>query len=414
MTRIRPFAAFRPKEELSSKIAALPYDVFTRQEALYEIANRPLSFLRVDRPETNFDESVYIYDDRVYEKANEILEEMKSSGQLIKEEKPCYYIYELSMGDHVQSGIVGCVSVDDYTEGVIKRHENTRADKEEDRTRHIDATSAQTGPVFLAHRTNHTISDIIRYTKQYNEPVYDFESSDGIRHRIFVVKSDRDIDNISYAYSYVNELYIADGHHRAASAVRVADMRRKQRPGYSGDEEFNYFMAVLFDESQLRILPYNRVIKDLNWLTPKKVLKAMEGPAVLIREDFYSIAPSSRGEFSMFMDDRWYLFAFKNELLNDDPIEGLDVSLLQKNVLEPIFGIKDPRTDKRIDFVGGIKGLEGLERRCEDGFKAAFAMYPTSMDEFLSVADAGLLMPPKSTWFEPKLRSGLFIHEIER
>ncbi len=414
MTMIRPFAALRPKEELAASIAALPYDVFTRKEAMYEVANRPLSFLRVDRPETSFDDSVSTYDERVYKKADELLSEMKNKGQLVREDKPRYYVYELTFQGRVQSGIVGCVSVDDYVNGTIKRHENTREEKERDRTKHIDATSAHTGPVYLAHRRNNTISDIIRHTKEKNKPIYDFTSRDGVRHRVFVVKSDRDVDNITYAYTYVPEVYIADGHHRAASAVRVAEKRRKEHPDYTGKEEFNYFLAVLFDENELEICAYNRVVRDLNWLTPKKVLFAMNKYADPVRDDFFAIAPEKKGQFSMFLDDRWYLYEFKSELKSEDPVEGLDVSILQKNILEPIFGIGDPRKDKRIDFVGGIRGLEGLEQRCEDGFKAAFAMYPTSMEEFLAVADAGLLMPPKSTWFEPKLLSGFFIHEIER
>ncbi len=414
MTMIKPFASLRPAPNKAKDIAALPYDVYNRREAKEMVKNAPLSFLRIDRPETNFDDSVDMYDKRVYEKANALLQEMIQAGDYIREDKPCYYIYELTMNGRVQSGIVGCVSVDDYLSGVVKQHEKTRADKEEDRIRHVDALSAQTGPIFLAHRHNRVIREMIERITRETEPVYDFVSEDDVRHRVFVIDNDKDIDNISFAYANMPSVYIADGHHRAASAIRVSGMRRKEHPRFTGKEEYNYFLSVLFDEQELSIMDYNRVIKDLNWLTPFKVLTAMEKRVTLIKSDFYAIRPEKKGQFSMFLDDRWYLYEFPEELKNDDPVEGMDVSLLQKHILEPIFGIGDPRKDKRIDFVGGIRGMEGLEKRCEDDCKAAFAMYPTSMEELFTVADAGLLMPPKSTWFEPKLRSGLFIHEIER
>ena len=415
MAIVKPFRAIRPGQDKAKDIAALPYDVYTRKEAKLEIANHPLSFLRIDRAETNFDDSVGTYEPQVYEKANELLQQMIADGDLVQDEQPYYYLYELTMKGRVQSGIVGCVSVDDYENGVVKRHENTRADKEADRIHHVDVTSAQTGPIFLAHRHNNTIAQIIADTKAKKEPVYDFTSSDGIRHRVFVIDDGRDMDNITFAFGNIPQVYIADGHHRAASAIRVSQMRREANPRYTGREEFNYFLSVLFDEEQLSIMDYNRVVKDLNWLTPAKVLAAINKHATLLEEDFFGIRPREKGQFSLFMADKWYLFAFHDELKNDDPVEGMDVSLLQKYILEPVFGIKDPTKDKRIGFVGGIRGLEGLESRCEkDNMKAAFAVYPTSMEELFAVADAGLLMPPKSTWFEPKLRSGLFIHAIER
>ena len=415
MAIVKPFRAIRPGQDKAKDIAALPYDVYTRKEAKLEIANHPLSFLRIDRAETNFDDSVGTYEPQVYEKANELLQQMIADGDLVQDEQPYYYLYELTMKGRVQSGIVGCVSVDDYENGVVKRHENTRADKEADRIHHVDVTSAQTGPIFLAHRHNNTIAQLIADTKAKKEPVYDFTSSDGIRHRVFVIDDGRDMDNITFAFGNIPQVYIADGHHRAASAIRVSQMRREANPRYTGREEFNYFLSVLFDEEQLSIMDYNRVVKDLNWLTPAKVLAAINKHATLLEEDFFGIRPREKGQFSLFMADKWYLFAFHDELKNDDPVEGMDVSLLQKYILEPVFGIKDPTKDKRIGFVGGIRGLEGLESRCEkDNMKAAFAVYPTSMEELFAVADAGLLMPPKSTWFEPKLRSGLFIHAIER
>ncbi|MBR1634125.1 MAG: DUF1015 domain-containing protein [Lachnospiraceae bacterium] len=415
MATVKPFCAIRPVPEKAKEIAALPYDVYTRKEAKMEIANHPLSFLRIDRAETNFDDSVGTYEPQVYQKADELLQQMIADGDFIREEEPRYYLYELTMDGRVQSGIVGCVSVDDYENGVVKRHENTRADKEQDRISHVDTTSAQTGPIFLAHRHNNTIEGIIKKTKENEQPVYDFTSDDGIRHRVFVIRDGKDIDNITFAFGNIPEVYIADGHHRAASAIRVSQMRRASHPRQTGREEYNYFLSVLFSQEELRILDYNRVVKDLNWLTPAKVLAAMEKHATLLREDFFGIHPEKKGQFSMFMADKWYLYEFHEDIKNDDPVEGMDVSLLQKYILEPVFAIGDPSKDKRIGFVGGIRGLEGLESRCEkDNMKVAFAMYPTSMDELFAVADAGLLMPPKSTWFEPKLRSGLFIHEIER
>ncbi len=415
MATVKPFKAVRPTSELASQIAALPYDVYNRKEACMEIKNHPRSFLRIDRPETNFGEDVGTYDDVVYKKADELLRAEIESGDFITEEKPCYYLYELTMKGRVQSGIVGCVLVDDYENGVVKRHENTRAEKEQDRIRHIDETSAQTGPIFLAHRHNYTISGIIEATRENAKPVYDFTADDGIRHRVFVIDDERDIDNITFAFGNIPEVYIADGHHRAASAVKVSQMRRASHPRNTGKEEFNYFLSVLFDENELEIMDYNRVVKDLNWLTPAKVLAAIEKKADLIKEGFYGISPEKKGQFSMYLDDKWYLFEFHEDIRSDDPVKGMDVSILQDEILEPIFNIKDPTRDIRIDFVGGIRGLEGLESKCErENMKVAFAMYPTSMEELFAVADAGLLMPPKSTWFEPKLRSGLFIHPIER
>lgn len=415
MANIKPFKALRPARDKASEIAALPYDVYTRSEAKMEIKNHPLSFLRIDRAETNFDDSVSTYAPEVYDKADELLHKMIDEGDFIREEMPCYYLYELTMDGRIQNGIAGCVSVDDYINGVVKKHENTRKEKEEDRVCHVDRTSAQTGPIFLAHRHNNTIAQIIEKTKKQEEAVYDFTADDGIRHRIFVISDGKDIDNITFAFGNIPEVYIADGHHRAASAIRVSKMRRDSHPRGNGKEEYNYFLAVLFAQDELKIYDYNRVVKDLNWLTPVKVLAAVEKAATLKKTDFYGIRPEKKGQFSMFMEDKWYLFEFHDELKNDDPVDGMDVSLLQNHILGPIFGIKDPSKDKRIGFVGGIRGLEGLEKRCEkDNMKVAFAMYPTSMDELFAVADNGLLMPPKSTWFEPKLRSGLLIHEIER
>lgn len=413
MTMVKPFKAIRPSEERASEIAALPYDVYNRKEACDEVKRNPKSFLRIDRAETNFPDDVDTYDPKVYQKARELLREAAQAGDFIQDEEPHYYIYELTMGERTQSGIVGCVAVSDYENGIVKRHENTRAEKEADRINHVDITSAQTGPIFLAHKHNNTISEIIRHTKQNEEPCYDFVSDDGIRHRVFIINDGRDIDNISFAFANIPQVYIADGHHRAASAIAVSKMRREANPRHTGREEYNYFLSVLFDEHELEIMDYNRAVRDLNQMSPSKILEKMQATTVLLEEDFYALKPEHKGQFTMYMEDKWYRFDFKKELLNNDPVEGMDVSLLQNYILHPILGIGDPKKDKRIDFVGGIRGLDGLEKRCEDDCRIAFAVYPTSMAELFAVADANLLMPPKSTWFEPKLRSGLFIHEIE-
>ena len=387
MATILPFKAIRPAEGLAGKIAALPYDVYSRAEAKEAVKGNDKTFLRIDRAETAFDDSVDTYDDRVYEEANRLFRKMLSDGDFVKDDNSCYYIYELTMNGRSQTGIVGCASIDDYLNSVIKKHENTRADKEVDRIRHVDALSAQTGPIFLAYRSNDVINSTVNRIKG-SKPVNDFVSDDGIRHRVWIIDDITDINSISDAFKAMDSIYIADGHHRCASAVKVGLKRREAFPGYSGNEEFNYFLSVLFPDEQLMIMDYNRVIK--------------------------AYRPSHKGEVSIFAEGIWYSLEFDDKLKSSDPVAGLDVSILQDNVLRPLFGIEDPKTDKRIDFVGGIRGLDELKRRCGVDCRIAFAMYPTSINELFAVADAGLLMPPKSTWFEPKLRSGLFIHEIER
>ncbi len=413
MAIVKPFRSIRPIKERAADIAALPYDVYTTKEAREIVKHHPLSFLRIDRAEVNFPEGQEATAPEVYEKAKELLEKSIADGDFMQDQEPRFYLYELTMDGREQNGIVGLAAASDYESGVIKRHENTRADKEEDRIRHVDALNAQTGPIFLAHRHNRTISEIISRTKKTVSPVYDFTTEEGVRQRVFAIADGRDIDNISFAFSNIPTIYIADGHHRCASAVKVCQMRKQNNPRHTGKEEYNYFLSVFFDEAELQILPYNRVVKDLNWLSPAKLLEKIDCAANRIREDFYPIAPEKKGQFSMFLDDCWYLYEFWPEDRTDDPVEGLDVSILQNKILRPILNIGDPRTDKRIDFVGGIRGFEGLEARCEKDCKIAFAMYPTQIEELIKVADAGLLMPPKSTWFEPKLLSGLFIHSLE-
>lgn len=411
MAKIKPFVCVRPNREMASTIAALPYDVYNREEAKEVVKNNPKSFLAIDRAETQFSDDVDTYDARVYEKAASMLKEWIADGSFIRDEVKGYYIYELTMDGRTQTGIVACASIDDYVNEVIKKHENTRADKELDRITHVDTCSAQTGPIFLAYRANQVINAVVAKTKK-KEALYDFVSEDGIRHRVFEIKDTQDVKQIEEAFDSIQEIYIADGHHRAASAVKVGLKRREQNPGFDGTEEFNYFLSVLFPDEELMIMDYNRVVKDLNGMSETDFLAKMKELFVVGDAKKEEIKPANKGEFSMYLGDAWYLCKMKEEDVPNDPVEGLDVSVLQNLLLAPVLGIKDPKTDKRIDFVGGIRGLKELERRCKSDCKVAFAMYPTSIAELFAVADAKRLMPPKSTWFEPKLRSGIFIHEI--
>lgn len=411
MAVIKPFFSIRPSVEKADKIAALPYDVYNREEAKKVVEKNPLSFLRIDRAETQFDDSVSTYDERVYAKAHDMLWEMVENGDFIQEKKRCYYIYELMMEGRTQTGITACASIDDYANGVIKKHENTRAEKEADRIHHVDSCNAQTGPIFLAYRSKAEINEVVERVKR-TVPVYDFVAEDGIGHRVWIIDADEDISMIESTFAKIGEIYIADGHHRAASAVRVGFMRREEHKDYTGEEEFNYFLSVLFPDDQLMIMDYNRAVKDLNGLDTKSFLEKAEEIFEVLEMPEEDKHPKKKGEFSMFLDEKWYLCRIKDKDRTKDPVKGLDVSLLQDLFLNPVLGISDPKTDNRIDFIGGIRGLEELERRVHTDCAVAFAMYPTSISELFDVADAGLLMPPKSTWFEPKLRSGLFIHKL--
>ena len=411
MADIRPFPAIRPAKGKEADIAALPYDVYSRAEAREAVKDRPLSFLRIDRAETQLPEDMDLYDSRVYEKAKELLWGMVANGDFVQDEQPCYYLYELTMNGRSQTGIVACASVDDYLENRIKKHENTRREKEEDRVRHVDVCGAQTGPIFLAYRGREDLKKLVEREKQ-KEPLFDFVSEDGIRHRGWKISGPAELQAIRQAFADMDALYIADGHHRAASAVRVGVKRREAHPGYTGEEEFNYFLSVIFPDDELLIMDYNRVVKDLNGLSPEEFLEKL-GEFFEIRKLPEAAHPGRKGEIALFLEDQWYLLTLKERYADSDPVEGLDVSLLQKLVLGPVLGIQDPKTDRRIDFVGGIRGLSELECRVHTDMKAAFAMYPTSIGELFAVADAGRLMPPKSTWFEPKLRSGLFIHALQ-
>ncbi len=413
MAVIRPFRAYRPQKGLENEIAALPYDVYNREEACEAVKGSPLSFLNIDRAETQFDSSVDTYADEVYQKAHDMLWDMIQKGRFVQEDKPVYYLYELTMDGRVQTGIVACASVDDYENQVIKKHENTRAEKELDRIRHVESCEAQTGPIFLAYRANDILREVIVRTKK-KQALYDFTSNDGITHRVWCVGEDEDIITIQKTFEGLSQIYIADGHHRCASAVKVGLKKRAENPAYTGEEEFNYFLSVLFADEELMIMDYNRVVKDLNGLTPEQFVDAVSNVYDIVSKGKTCRKPEHKGQAAMLVEDIWYLLEVKEDYKSDNPVDDLDVAILQNHVLSPVLGIQDPKTDKRIDFVGGIRGIEELEKRVKTDSKAAFAMYPTSIHELFSVADAGMLMPPKSTWFEPKLRSGLFIHAINQ
>ena len=412
MADIKPFRAIRPRADMVDQIAALPYDVYSRKEAYEKVRGDVCSFLRIDRPETQFPEEHDMYAYEVYEKAASMLQEMQSSGLLLQEETEAYYIYELVMNGHSQVGIGACVSVDDYERQVVKKHENTRTEKEADRIRHIDHCNAQTGPILLAYRRRERIEQVVREVMQ-TSPIYDFTAEDGVIHRLWIMDGTEQIKFIRQEFAQVEAIYIADGHHRCASAVRVSGMRRAKRPVCTGKEEFNYFLSVLFPDDQLMIMDYNRVVRDLNGYTEAAFIEAVSGICTVTVMGSKPFRPACKGQIGMYLKDTWYCLTVREDCYTGDPVEDLDVAILQREILEPLLGISDPRTDNRIDFVGGIRGLEELVKRVHADAAVAFAMYPTDIHELFAVADAGRLMPPKSTWFEPKLRSGILIHKIE-
>ena len=412
MAVIRKFKAIRPTSEMAEAVAALPYDVVNSEEAREMTKDKPYSFLHVDKAEIDLPVDTDIYSPQVYAKAKENLDKLVSDGILVQDNKPMLYVYELTMDGRSQTGLVACTSIDEYLNGIIKKHELTREDKEQDRIRHVDICNANTGPIFLAYRTVDEISAIIENVKK-NAPVYDFTAEDGIKHRAWVIDNDETANKLIGLFKAVPNLYIADGHHRNASAAKVGLKRRAEHPDYTGDEEFNYYLAVIFPSDQLKIMDYNRVVKDLNGMTSEEFMNKL-AEKFDIHEAEGKAKPEKQYDFGMYLDKKWYMLTAKENLRVNDAVAGLDVSILQDNVLIPILGIGDIRTDKRIDFVGGIRGLGELERRVDSGeMKVAFAMYPTSIDQLMTIADENKIMPPKSTWFEPKLRSGLFIHSLD-
>ena len=409
MAIIRPFNALRPKAERAPQVAAVPYDVVNTEEARALAAGNSWSFLHVSRPEIDLPDGTSIYSDQVYAKAVANFEKLTKQCPLEIEETPSLYLYRLIMGDHEQIGVVACCSVDEYDRDTIRKHERTRRDKEDDRTRHIMVLRAQTGPVFLTYRVQAKIDLLIADALRGNPPLYDFVANDDIRHTVWRVPT---YDPLVEAFAEVPYLYIADGHHRAASASRAHAELKESGFSFIGNEEYNFFQCVLFPDNQLQILPYNRIVRDLNGLSRDEFLAR-------VRESFTVTengepSPAERGRWSMYLDGRWYgLTLPKDAIRPSGVVESLDVSILQGRLLDPILGVKDIRTDKRIDFVGGIRGTEELEKLVEEGKAAvAFSLYPTTIEDLLRVSDAGEIMPPKSTWFEPKLRDGLLIHQI--
>ncbi|MBN1449004.1 MAG: DUF1015 domain-containing protein [Bacteroidetes bacterium] len=413
MATLRPFKAYRPKPDLAAEVAAKPYDVLNSDEAREEVAGHPLSFLHIGKPEVDLDPSIDLHDPRVYEKGRENLQKLIADGVLVEDPEPFLYLYAQTMGEHTQYGLVGCAAVEEYWNDTIKKHEHTRKDKEEDRCNHVRVTNAHTGPIFLTYPDNAEVDAIVDQVRSA-APVTDHVASDGIRHQTWVISDPVHIHRLTELFTAIPNLYVADGHHRSAAAAIVGRERANANPGHRGDEEYNFFLAVFFPAGQLRIMDYNRVVKDLNGLSDHAFLEKLGERFVFTRADG-QVRPSRKGTFGMYLNGTWYTVQAQDTLLhNPDPVQRLDVAILQNFVLSPILGIADPRTDRRIDFVGGIRGLDELERRVDSGeMTLAFSMHPTSIEELMAIADAGQVMPPKSTWFEPKLRDGLFVHFLD-
>ncbi len=414
MAIFKPFKALRPKPEYASKVAALPYDVMNSEEAKEMVKGNPYSFLHVDKAEIDLPDGTYLYSDEVYAKAAQNLKDLEDNGICAMDKAPCFYVYRQIMNGREQTGLVGCASVDDYINNTIKKHELTRADKEADRIRHVDTCDANTGPIFLCYKDNEKINEIINEQKN-KVPVYDFITDDGISNTVWVISNEEICKELSALFENAGDFYIADGHHRCASAVNVAKMRREQNPNFDGTEEFNFFLAVLFPANTLEIMDYNRVVKDLNGNTKEEFIEKIKVKFTIDETKCESAYhPEEKHNFGMYLGGKWYKLTAKDGTFDEtNPVEQLDVSILQNNLLTPILAIGDPRTDKRIDFIGGIRGLGELERLVNSGMKVAFSMYPTTLEDLMSIADSNMIMPPKSTWFEPKLLSGLFIHKLK-
>lgn len=413
MVVARPFKAIRPVKNLASKIASLPYDVIDSDEARKIAKGNPYSFLHVDKAEIDLDININVHDKRVYEKARDNLNRMIKNGDFIQDKENYFYIYRQIMNKREQVGLVFTASIDDYRNNIIKKHEFTRADKEIDRINHVDYCNANTGPIFLTYRKNIEISKIIRkYIKR--EAEYDFYSEDSVRQSVWIINEKKDIKDLIKLFKTIDNMYIADGHHRCESAAKVGEMRRLDKPNYTGDEEFNYFLAVAFPDEDLYIMDYNRVVKDLNGLTKDEFINRISEDFNVSKHNGHGgYKPIKKHTFGMYLEKEWFVLEAKNDSFDENNlIESLDVSILQKNVLEKILDIKDIRTSDRIDFIGGIRGIKELERRVNKDMKVAFSMYPTDIHEVMDISDINEVMPPKSTWFEPKLRSGLFIHKL--
>lgn len=413
MAFIKPFKAVRPKKELAEQVAALPYDVMNTEEAVEMAAGNKVSFLHISRPEIDLPQGTDVHSEEVYVKGRENLENFLAQGVLVQDESEQYYVYRQKMGGITQTGLVVCAGVDDYQTGTIKKHELTRADKEEDRVKHIDVLNANDEPVFYTYRNNPEITRTIEDVTK-GEPVYDFTTDDGVSHALWTIADRTLIDSLTRSFAAIPTLYVADGHHRSAAASRVRDLRKNANAKHNGSEEYNYFLTVIFPDNEMTIMPYNRVVKDLNGRTLAEYM-ARVAERFEVTPVSGPVNPGERHLFGMFLAGKWYeLVPREGSFVETDPVASMDVSILQDNLLNPVLGVRNPRTDQRIHFVGGIRGVEELERVVNSGeYEVAFSLFPTSIEELMSLADVDKIMPPKSTWFEPKLRSGLFIHMLD-
>ncbi len=414
MAILKPFRGYRPPQEIVKKLASRPYDVLNSQEAREEAGDNPYSFLRVVKPEIELPEGTDLYSQQVYDKAKENFEKFISKGFLVRDEKPRYYVYAQTWGNKTQYGIVGCAGVEEYLNDRIKKHELTRPDKEEDRMKHVRITNANAEPVFFTYPTQEEIDKIVAETVKA-PAVYDFVADDGFGHHFWIIDEDQLIEKLEKLFADVPDFYVADGHHRTAAAALVGKEKKENNPNHTGNEPYNFFMAVLFPDDQLTIIDYNRVVKDLNGLSKEDFLARLEKDFDIENKGSGEYKPNQLHEMSMYLEGEWYAMTAKSHTYDDnDPIGVLDVTILSKSVLEPLLGIKNLRTDKRIDFVGGIRGLKELKRRVDNGeMKVAFALYPVTMKQLMDIADTGNIMPPKTTWFEPKLRSGLVVNKLD-
>lgn len=415
MAIVKPFAGLRPRKENAARLASPPYDVLSSEEAREMAKDNPISFLHVIKPEIDLDPGIDPYDEKVYEKGDENLQKMIREGILVKDKESALYVYKQVMGNHQQIGLVACASVEEYEKDIIRKHELTRPEKEDDRVNLISHLNAQTGPVFLTYKANDQIDSIINKIITA-EPEYDFSDEKDVSHTFWVVTDPQWIRQIQSQFQQVQYLYVADGHHRSAAAMRIKKSRQEASAMHTGEEEYNFFLTVIFPDNQMQILDYNRIVKDLNGMGIKELLERISKKfEVLKLEKDRQYKPERKHSFGMYLDGCWYKLAAADNSFNEtNPVDRLDVSILQNNLLSPILGIQDPRKDRRIDFVGGIRGLTELEKRVDYGnWAVAFALHPTSMDDLMAIANAGKIMPPKSTWFEPKLRSGLVIHLLD-
>ncbi|GAB4113322.1 MAG: DUF1015 domain-containing protein [Candidatus Caldatribacteriota bacterium] len=414
MPTIKPFRAYRPQPNIITKVAAPPYDVIGKEEAQQLAKDNPISFLHINKAEVDLENSIDPYDQRVYQQAKENLQRMIKQKVFIQDKEDNFYIYRQEMKGRVQTGLVACVSIDDYLEDKIKKHENTQIEKEIDRFNHIEFTDSNTGPALLTYKADKKIWQVINSWSKEKEPIYNFISDDGVTHICWIIDEQKMIKHLVEAFANIDCFYIADGHHRVAAATKIGLKRRAQTKNYTGKEEFNYFLAVLFPHNELYIMEYNRIVADLAWNSEKEFIQKISEKFTIEKQNGNSpYRPEARHSFGMYLANQWYKLTAKSGTFNEeDVVDSLDVSILQNNLLDPILKIKEPRTDKRIEFVGGIKGLEELEKKVKSGWKVAFSLYPVSLEELMKVADTKNLMPPKSTWFEPKLRSGIFIHKL--